>query len=137
MSLRDKYAAAIHVAKTVGMQGSAEEKDGKLVSSYDPALMKGLAALDLEAPLPQLWGLFEGLKDVPVLAIRGENSDLLAPETLAEMAGRHLGLSRWTVPGQGHAPLLRDHATIERVMRFVAQVEAGEARAESGVAEAA
>lgn len=31
MSLRDKYAAAIHVAKTIGMQGSAEEKDGKLV----------------------------------------------------------------------------------------------------------
>ena len=31
MSLRDKYAAAIHVAKTVEMQGSAEEKDGKLV----------------------------------------------------------------------------------------------------------
>ena len=31
MSLRDKYAAAIQVAKTVGMQGSADEKDGKLV----------------------------------------------------------------------------------------------------------
>lgn len=31
MSLRERYAAAIHVAKTVGMQGSAEERDGKLV----------------------------------------------------------------------------------------------------------
>jgi nucleoid-associated protein YgaU len=31
MSLRDKYAAAIHVAKSVGMQGSAEEREGKLM----------------------------------------------------------------------------------------------------------
>lgn len=30
MSLRDKYAAAIQTAKKVGMQGSADEKDGKL-----------------------------------------------------------------------------------------------------------
>lgn len=30
MSLREKYAAAIHVAKSVGMQGSAEEVDGRL-----------------------------------------------------------------------------------------------------------
>ena len=30
MSLRDKYAAAIHVAKAVGMQGGAEEADGRL-----------------------------------------------------------------------------------------------------------
>lgn len=30
MSLRDKYAWAIQTAKKVGMQGSADEKDGKL-----------------------------------------------------------------------------------------------------------
>lgn len=117
--------------------GSWAEKDGKLVSSYDPALMKGLEKLDLEAPLPQLWGLFEGLKDMPVLAMRGSNSDLLSPETFAEMAKRHPGLSRWTVTGQGHAPLLRDTPTISRIKRFVVEVEAGRTTAETGVAEAA
>lgn len=30
MSLRDKYAAAIQAAKSVGMQGSAEEANGRL-----------------------------------------------------------------------------------------------------------
>ena len=30
MSLRDKYAWAIQTAKKIGMQGSADEKDGKL-----------------------------------------------------------------------------------------------------------
>lgn len=30
MSLRDKYSAAIQAAKRIGMQGSADEQDGKL-----------------------------------------------------------------------------------------------------------
>jgi nucleoid-associated protein YgaU len=42
MGLRDKYAAAIQAAKSVGMQGAAQEKDGKLhfdgtVNSQDEA----------------------------------------------------------------------------------------------------
>jgi nucleoid-associated protein YgaU len=42
MGLRDKYAAAIQEAKSVGMQGSAQERDGKLyfngtVNSQDEA----------------------------------------------------------------------------------------------------
>jgi nucleoid-associated protein YgaU len=30
MGLRDKYSAAIQTAKSIGMQGAAEERDGKL-----------------------------------------------------------------------------------------------------------
>ena len=67
--------------------------------------------------------LFEGLANVPVLAIRGEHSDLLSPETLAEMARRHTRLQTLTVPGQGHAPMLRDPATIARIASFVAEAE--------------
>jgi pimeloyl-ACP methyl ester carboxylesterase len=85
--------------------------------------MKPLASLDLEAPLPPLWPLFEGLKPMPVLAIRGGNSDLLSPETLEAMAKAHPRLETLTVPGQGHAPLLRDAPTIDRIARFVATVE--------------
>lgn len=96
-----------------------EEKDGRLVARYDPALAKGLEALDLNAPLPTLWPQFEGLRHVPVLALRGENSDLLSPDTLAEMARRHPRLETQTVEGQGHAPLLLDDATISRIEKFV------------------
>lgn len=103
-------------------KGTWREEPGGLVPTYDPALMKPLAELDLEAPIPPLWPLFEGLKDVPVLAIRGETSDLLSRETLAAMAERHPGLETFEVPGQGHAPLLRDPPTIERIARFVERV---------------
>jgi pimeloyl-ACP methyl ester carboxylesterase len=94
-----------------------------LEPTFDPALMKPLAKLDLEAPLPLLWPLFNGLANVAVLAIRGENSDLFSSETLAAMAKAHPRLETLVVPGQGHAPLLRDAPTIARIASFVAAVE--------------
>ena len=104
-------------------RGSFVEREGRLEPSYDPALMKPLAALDFEAPLPTVWPLFHGLAHAPILAIRGEHSDLLSPETLDAMEQAHPGLERWIVPGQGHAPLLRDAPTVNRIASFVAAVE--------------
>ncbi len=99
------------------------EADGRLVLAYDPALMKTMEAVDLEAPLPPLWHLFEGLKRVPVLVLRGANSDILSAETLAAMAKAHPRLTAVTVPGQGHAPLLTGQDLIERIKRFIAMLE--------------
>jgi pimeloyl-ACP methyl ester carboxylesterase len=104
-------------------RGTWREDNGRLVSSYDPALMKPLAELDLESPIPTIWPLFEGLKDVPVLVIRGELSDLLSRQTVTAIAERHPGLETLEVPGQGHAPMLRDQPTISRIAAFVSAVE--------------
>jgi len=95
----------------------------RLVLDYDPALMKPLEALDLEAPFPPLWFLFEGLTRVPVLALRGANSDILSAETLAAMAKRHPRFESVTVAAQGHAPLLHVGDLIERIKRFVERIE--------------
>jgi pimeloyl-ACP methyl ester carboxylesterase len=97
-----------------------DEKDGRLVSRYDPMLMKVLEALDLEAPIPDLWPQFEGLSHLPLLVIRGENSDLLSEATLAEMLKRHPQAQSFIVPGQGHAPLLLDEPSITRICGFIA-----------------
>jgi pimeloyl-ACP methyl ester carboxylesterase len=95
------------------------EKDGTLVAQYDPALAKNLAAIDLTAKIPDLWPQFGGLAHVPLLVIRGGNSDLLSVETVAEMARRHPRCEAFTVPGQGHAPLLLDAPSITRIAAFV------------------
>jgi pimeloyl-ACP methyl ester carboxylesterase len=97
--------------------------DGHLVPAYDPALMKTLETVDLEAPLPALWHLFQGLKPVPVLALRGANSDLLSAETLRAMGKAHPRLEARIVPDQGHAPLLTDKPTLDAVAAFVRRVE--------------
>lgn len=99
------------------------ERDGRLVTDYDPRLMKTLEALDLEAPLPILWPYFDALGHVPVLAIRGANSDLLAAETLEEMGRRHPQCETFTAPGQGHAPLLGSKDMIRRIARLIAKAE--------------
>ncbi len=106
-------------------QGTFVEREGRLVTSYDTALMKPLAAIDIESGLPTQWPLFGGLANMPVLVIRGEHSDLLSAETVVAMGEAHPGLLVHVVPGQGHAPLLRDSPTIQRIISFVGQVEDG------------
>lgn len=100
-----------------------EEKNGKLVPRYDAALGKTLELIDVEAPLPTLWPQFDGLRNVPVMVIRGENSDLFSNAIMEEMARRHPDLQTYIVPGQGHAPLLLDDESIARVSAFIAGVD--------------
>jgi pimeloyl-ACP methyl ester carboxylesterase len=100
-----------------------EEKEGRLVQRYDPKLARTLKNFDVEQKLPTLWPQFEALAGIPILAIRGELSDILSAETLAEMTTRHNQCQTYIVPGQGHAPLLFDAPSIARIAAFVAEVD--------------
>jgi pimeloyl-ACP methyl ester carboxylesterase len=62
---------------------------------------------------------------VPVLAIRGANSDILSAETLDAMARAHPDLETVTVADQGHVPAMRGRDMIQRIKRFVLKVEDG------------
>jgi pimeloyl-ACP methyl ester carboxylesterase len=98
---------------------------GRIGSRYDQTLMKTLESLDLEQPLPTLWPQFDGLRAVPLLLLRGANSDLFSAETLQQMAARHPGAEIHIVKGQGHAPLLLDQETITRICGFAAEIDSG------------
>jgi len=104
-------------------RGTWHEESGRLALSSDPNLMKTLEVLDLEKPLPDLWNLFEHMLPVPVLVIRGENSDLVSQSTLAAMQECHPRLTTLTVPGQGHAPLL-DGAILPSIKDQILAAEA-------------
>jgi len=100
------------------------EHKGRPAPGYDPELSNALSVFD--GPIPKLWPQFETLKRVPVLVLRGEKSDILSAETVDEMHRRHPALSSHVVPGQGHAPLLRDAETIDRIAGFLAASEDSE-----------
>jgi pimeloyl-ACP methyl ester carboxylesterase len=94
------------------------EADGQIRPDFDPKLVNTIKNIDFETSIPVLWPQFESLGGMPVLSIRGENSDILSTGTVSEMAARHHHFERITVPGQGHAPLLRDTMSLERINAF-------------------
>jgi pimeloyl-ACP methyl ester carboxylesterase len=100
-----------------------EEQDGELVPTYDVRLAKTLAGVDLERPLPPLWEAFETLGRVPLMVIRGANSDILSSETIEAMCRRRRQTEVMVIPDQGHAPLLSEPETIERIAAFVVLCE--------------
>jgi pimeloyl-ACP methyl ester carboxylesterase len=102
------------------------DDNGLPATSYDPNLAKAISVMD--GPTPELWPQFSALAHVPVLAIRGENSDILSQKTLEEMQARHPRLAAFTVRGQGHAPLLKDATSIGTIAAFLARTD-GEAYA--------
>jgi len=98
------------------------DKNGKPASGYDQKLAKCLSVLD--GPMPALWPQFEAMKRIPVLVVRGANSDLLSEKTVEDMRQRHPRLTAITVPAEGRAPLLRDVPTISEISSFFAGTDA-------------
>ncbi|MCB1311191.1 MAG: alpha/beta hydrolase [Sedimentitalea sp.] len=74
--------------------------------NYDPRLREALEAQFVDGPPPDLWPLFDALAPLPLGVLRGANSDIFEPATLAEMQARHPGLIAAEVPDRGHVPFL-------------------------------
>jgi pimeloyl-ACP methyl ester carboxylesterase len=99
--------------------------DGELKPTYDVRLARTLAEVDIERPLPSMWNEFDALAGVPVLVIRGANSDILSAATLTAMHEHHPGMQSVEIADQGHVPLLDSPDLIERIAAFVASCGTG------------
>ena len=88
-----------------------ETGDG-LVINYDAKLRDAVLEAGAQ-PAADLWPLFDALSGLPLACIRGANSDLLAPATLAEMARRRPDMILAEVPGRGHVPFLDEPEALE------------------------
>jgi pimeloyl-ACP methyl ester carboxylesterase len=96
-----------------------KEDKGRLVTTYDIRIAQSMNGVDAERPLPPLWKEFDALANVPVMVIRGANSDLLSAPTVEAMRARRTALETLEVADQGHAPLLTEADTIARIVEFV------------------
>ena len=98
------------------------KEDDELKPTYDVRMALPLAGVDTEKPLPAMWKEFDSLLRVPMLVIRGANSDILSVETVEAMAAHHPGMEVVEVPDQGHVPLFEGELVLQ-VNRFVAGCE--------------
>ncbi|MEM8731123.1 MAG: alpha/beta hydrolase [Pseudomonadota bacterium] len=94
-----------------------------LALRYDVQLRHAILEQVASEKAPDLWLFFEALKTLPVGLIHGVNSDILLPETVAEMRRRHPGMSFAGVPDRGHVPFLDEPDSLRIIRAVLAEAE--------------
>jgi pimeloyl-ACP methyl ester carboxylesterase len=97
------------------------EPNGRIVMDYDPKISEPFKLPGGEAGA-DLWPAFDALAQKTVLILRGEHSDILAPEGLSAMAARSQNVTAVTIPNVGHAPVLDEPVAIPALETFFKKV---------------
>jgi pimeloyl-ACP methyl ester carboxylesterase len=90
--------------------------DGRVTPHYDPAMVRQFVTRPDDY---ELWDEWERL-DIPVLCLRGADSDLLLRETTERMRETGPRAVVVEIPGCGHAPALNTPEQFALVERFLA-----------------
>lgn len=96
-------------------------QNGRIGYDYDMAIAEPFKQPGNAAPV-DLWPAFDALKGVPMVLIRGELSDLLSTQTVAEMGKRNPAMTSVTVPRIGHAPMLSEPEARQAIDALLAKV---------------
>lgn len=94
---------------------------GRIVADYDSRIAEPMRLPGGEAGI-DMWPALDALRDVPVLILRGERSDILAPATVQRMHRMLPRAEAVTVPGVGHAPHLTEPEAFAAIERLLAKV---------------
>ncbi len=95
----------------------AQTKDGLRIT-YDPDLRQAFMAAFSGSDV-DLWPLFDACAGLPLALLRGENSDLLSPETAAEMRRRRPDMLFASIPNRAHIPFLDEGESIALIRAFL------------------
>jgi pimeloyl-ACP methyl ester carboxylesterase len=101
-------------------RGYREDGKGGLNVDADPMIGEMLRAAP--AASANLWPFWKALRAVPMLAIRGAQSDILSAATFAKMKLENPDLEQLEVAQRGHAPLLDEPECLAAIDAFLAQM---------------
>ena len=90
--------------------------DGRVTPHYDPAMVMQFTAHPADY---DRWAEYDRI-DIPVLCLRGAESDLLLADTAEQMRDRGPRALVVTIAGCGHAPALNVPDQLDLVSRFLA-----------------
>jgi pimeloyl-ACP methyl ester carboxylesterase len=105
---------------TLTRRGYREDEKGVLNVDADPMIGEMLRAAG--AATANLWPFWKALRGVPMLAIRGAQSDILSEATFAKMKAENPELKQLEVAQRGHVPLLDEPECIGAIDAFLAQL---------------
>jgi pimeloyl-ACP methyl ester carboxylesterase len=97
-----------------------ETADGTIQLDSDPAIV---GQLDGDAPVPDLWAFWDCFGPIPTLLVRGGITDLLSPDTVAEMRRRKPDLEYVEAAGVGHAPFMTEDDAWPTIKKFVSGLD--------------
>ncbi len=109
----DRWAA-------LARRGFRENAAGIVEIDADPGI--GAALRAAPAAALDLWPLWQALRSVPTLAIRGARSDILSAAVFARMKHENPGLEQLEVANRGHVPLLDEPECIAALDGFLSRI---------------
>jgi pimeloyl-ACP methyl ester carboxylesterase len=101
-------------------RGYREDEKGVLQLDADPMIGEMLRAAP--AATANLWPFWQAMRGIPLLAIRGAQSDILSSATFAKMKAENPELMQLEVAQRGHVPLLDEPECIAAIDALLAQV---------------
>lgn len=97
--------------------------NGRIALDYDMKIAEPiLAAAQGEEVAFDMWPAFRALAGTPLLALRGELSDLLSEATFARMAEEVPEMEAVTIPRVGHPPILAEPLSQAAIARLLSRV---------------
>jgi len=127
------WPEAIAQARSIygaALPGLSDERWERMARASYRANAQGLIEVDADpriseqlrntsAVAPDLWPLWGAQAKIPILAIRGAESDILSAATLARMQREKPDLRTLTVANRGHAPLLDEPECVAAIDEFL------------------
>jgi pimeloyl-ACP methyl ester carboxylesterase len=106
---------------TLTRRAYRENENGVPAVDADPMIGEVLRA----APpaTADLWPFWKALRGIPILAIRGAQSDILSGATFAKMKAENPELMQLEVAQRGHAPLLDEPECLAAIDAFLARTQ--------------
>jgi pimeloyl-ACP methyl ester carboxylesterase len=104
---------------TLTRRAYREDAAGHPVIEADPMIGEMLRAAP--AATANFWPVWNALRGIPMLSIRGAKSDILSAATFAQMKAQNPDLQQLEVANRGHAPLLDEPECIAAIDAFLAR----------------
>jgi pimeloyl-ACP methyl ester carboxylesterase len=97
------------------------EKTDGLHLRYDPKLRDAVLAQS-HGNTVDLWEYFDAYASLPLALVRGENSDLLSPETVKQMQARRPDMIYAEIKDRAHIPFLDEPDALNVLEQFLKEV---------------